>query len=415
MRTIIINYLDMSNLGGIEKCIFKLAIYANNHDIRFIWMHEKTLNIAKSFKSVLLGPKVERISVWSRDIHWFKHEKIQFHEGEKAIIVSFDPIGMARAEQFIIENPQVDIIPIYAIPDVTGNGYYLERFFNGYLYSLIKKRLNNIFVKWENAGQLRFFAKSQITALERNYNIKISNGVDKVIKPVEAPPKLDLILLEKRVLRNPFSIITVSRFDFPYKGYILGLVRAYGRLKKKYDNIKLDIIGYGLGERELREVINQLPEEVKSGITLHGEVSPIQINKYFEKASLNIGVSGAVFDGAKNGVLSIIARNWYQEECEVYGFLSKENRHMTTASSEGTIVDSLIEDVINMSDDEYKKLCLESYNVCNNDADPLYLWHTDAKSGNQSFSKLDLLFMKLLSYLSKIVARIPHFSKLKND
>lgn len=411
MRTIIINYLDMSNLGGIEKYIFNLAVFAGKNGIRFIWFHEQPLQIAESFRNVMLGDSIERIRVWSRDYHWFKHDKVEWSKGEQAIIVSFSPLGMARAMEFVVENNDIDIIPIYAVPDVTGEGYFLERFFGGKLFFKVKERLTRIFEKWEASGQVRFFALTQANALEENYEIQISDKNSKILKPIEQRPQLNMELLEQRAKVACCNIITVSRFDFPHKGYLLGLVRAFGRIHEKYENMTLSIIGYGDGENLLRQVIDELPGNIKKDIHLLGEVSPAEITPFFEKATLNVGVSGAVFDGAKNGVLTLLARNWYTEECEVYGFLNKENRHMTTASSKGDLIDEYVERIFNMDETEYKKLVMDGYDMCNADADPLYLWHTEAQSGLSLMNKSDIRFLRNLSYLTKISARIQRDQK----
>ena len=94
-------------------------------------------------------------------------------------------------------------------------------------------------------------------------------------------------------------------------------------------------------------------------------------------------------------------------ECEVYGYFSC-NREMTTASTEGQIVDALIEEVIEMNSDQYEKLCRDSYATCaaEGEADPLYLWNTRSDCEQLTASREEVRFLRFLSYVNKIEARL---------
>lgn len=109
-------------------------------------------------------------------------------------------------------------------------------------------------------------------------------------------------------------------------------------------------------------------------IKLLGEASPDEISNYMKEAHLNISVAGAVGDGARNGVLSIPARNYCIGECEVYGYLP-DSRLKSTSLEKGILVDDFIEEVILMSNEEYIQKCIDSYNTyALNDVDPLYVF-----------------------------------------
>ena len=112
----------------------------------------------------------------------------------------------------------------------------------------------------------------------------------------------------KKAKRECFNIVSISRFDFPHKGYLLGLIRAYGRLKEKYPQVALCIIGYGPGKPLVEKEIKRLNKKAQQDLSLLGEVDSADFPKVLKEMHLNISVAGSVGVGARNGVLSIPAR-----------------------------------------------------------------------------------------------------------
>ena len=61
-------------------------------------------------------------------------------------------------------------------------------------------------------------------------------------------------------------IMTAARADFPYKGYMLGLIDDFVILKKDFPHIKLQIISAGDDIDELKTKIRQTSEDVRKDI-----------------------------------------------------------------------------------------------------------------------------------------------------
>lgn len=123
---------------------------------------------------------------------------------------------------------------------------------------------------------------------------------------------------------------------------------------------------------------------------------------YIKHAHLNISVAGGVAVGAVSGIMSIPARNYCDGECEVYGYLP-EYLEYSVATSPGNLVDTYIERAITMSDYEYKKACIESYESVYNshEVDPNYLFEF-SKSVNRYLVPLKtLLFLVVIDYIKK--------------
>lgn len=399
----------MINVGGIENYIYELSTYLTENSGRVIWLCYEKPEIADSFKPLMLSNKIERVPIKGTGIRWFSYEKFKVDSDEQVLILSFNPLNMAIAEKICKDygNPK-NITPLYLVANTTGNTYFLERNF-GICKRYVFERMKQILLRWEKEGLIRFFAPLHINYLQNNYAITISNSDDKILRNVYGFPPFNASIAERRFEKKDFTIITVGRFDFPHKAYILGLVKSFGRLKSKYPQLKLTIIGYGPDKPVLINAISNLPKEFQQDVTLVGEVAPYKLKDYYDESSLNISVAGAVGQGAKHGLLSIPARNFCESECEVYGFLP-ESKDMTTSLKPGEIVDPFIEYVINMSKEEYVKYSYDSYLAIKNrdvdSVDPLYLFKSLTLVENPIHSQADICFLKRLSYIIRIINRI---------
>lgn len=99
-----------------------------------------------------------------------------------------------------------------------------------------------------------------------------------------------------------FNILSIARADFPFKGYLLGLVDF---MKKTDSKTYLKIVTYGKDEMILRNKINCLPKEVKKRISLFGKVEYDELNKFYNETNLYIGMGSTIIDAAMLGIISI--------------------------------------------------------------------------------------------------------------
>lgn len=401
-RTFIVNYPIMISIGGIEKYLYYLMKYMLNHGVRVIWMQNIRFQTGKMYDDVIKDPRLEIVKVNSNLLFWFKHEKLNLSKDEEIVIFSCTTMAKLKADTIVRRFSDLNIKSIYGIPDTKGDAYYLEAIFCNPLKFIVYRCMRTVFEEWENNNHLCFYARKQIDALENNYHVHISNKDTKLLKYVEPLPLLNYDELEKRIKRCNFTIITIGRFDFPHKQYILGLIRAYGRLKEKYPQIRLDIVGDGPHRFKVIQEIEKLNSNIQKDIKLLGSVSPEVLPACIKHAHLNISVAGGVSVGAINGIMSIPARNYCEEECEVYGYLP-EYLDYSVSTSPGNLVDTYIERVINMSDFEYKKACIESYESVYNsrEVDPNYLFGFSKCTKRYLVPLRTLLFLIVIDYIKK--------------
>lgn len=364
------------NTGGVENISFSLMRYSVKQGYRVIWLHKTPMIIADGFKEFVYK-NVEMIPSRRCITGKWKHGEITFSENEQVTAISFTPFDMDNALKLCDEFPNITINPIYIVANTKGRYYFIEEYYYGFIRKKLYTPVQKLMKNWVDMDAVRFCAELQITSFENHYGLHVKDRDDKLIKEIDAPLNLDMHLLKKRAQREIFNIVSISRFDFPHKNYLLGLIKAYGKIKAQYPNLFLHIIGYGTGKELVDATINKLSADAQKGVILHGEVSKDNLPQILKDMHLNVSVAGSVGVGAVNGVLSIPARNFCEDACEVYGLLP-EAANMTTSTEKGKAIIPFIEQVLHMSEDEYIKRCVDSYCFYANKAiDPDYIFRQE--------------------------------------
>ena len=405
-KTLIINYQGMQ-VGGIEVTFAKLFKYALQKEYRMIWLTTPNCESQSDFKDVTDNPKVEKVYV-KKGFHWFPHEKIKFSKEEEVVMISCEPLDFARGESISEYARSVKSFNHYLLlPHFTGSAYYPERFFNS---KGSQKRwwkvMREFALSLEENDCIRGFSLKHLDSYEANYELVIKNKDDKRIARVDTAYSIDIADLQKRAQarKSTFKIVACSRFDFPHKGFLLGLIDEYAELKKEYSHLELIIVGYGEGESRLKEKISKLPEEISKGITMTGVLSPEKLIECYKTGHLNVGLGGAMTTGALCGLPSLLVRH-YTEDCETYGFANEiEGSFLKTEP--GFDIKDHIKKVLSASDDEYVKMCLSDYKKIEamNKNEPDYFFNQTRQNKWPVLSKKmisKLKWLNLISYFKK--------------
>lgn len=378
MKTLVINKNHL-NSGGIENNIHFLVKYAISNHYRVIWLASKSYIIFHGFKDII--DYIEIISTNKQAILFSKiQHSLSFSEDEDVTILSFTPFEHDFALYIKEQNPLINIKPLYILSNTKGYSYFIEEYFKWPLNRYVKRKMATIHREWEERDEIRYFTQQQRKALEVTYDINITDPKRKQIPPIISMPPLNENDLLKRAERKVFNIISITRFVFPHKQYLLGLVDAFAQLKPNYNNLNLYIIGYGVGESQLREKINSLPDNINKDIHLLGQKTNVEIDEIMINMHLNISVAGSVRCGARNGVVSLPARNFCEQECEVYGYLPSSLPKLT-ATEKGIPAIPFMEELIQMSAEDYITVCRNSYNAfASLEAHPEYFFEQKGNS-----------------------------------
>lgn len=371
MNVLIINHPTLE-IGGIENYCHQCIKDALRRKYRVIWIHYDPIVIDDIYKDVL--DDIEKVAVPK---HFHRNRtlsKLRFSAEDHITIVSFIPLNHFFALKIKKRFEQFDVTALYIVANTKGKAYYNEENYFRPLKGILFSVLKSIHCQWIENNYIRFFTGLQLDAFIRHYGIDVKNKAELISVPFAPYDPIDENNLLNRSERKVFNLVTVSRFDFPHKQYLLGLIDDYAELKEKYPQLKLTIIGYGNDEHIVTDKIESLPETAKRDVYCAGKCSTEKIDEIMKAMHLNISVAGSVACGARNGVLSIPARNFCGEKCEVYGFLP-QSFNMETSIEPGERAIGYIEKVINMENNEFIAKSKASYEAYNNrDFNPNWLY-----------------------------------------
>ena len=130
------------------------------------------------------------------------------------------------------------------------------------------------------------------------------------------PVKLNDSVYSKE--NRPFIVLTVCRFDFPFKGYVLGLIKDYAKFASSKESTELWIVGSGDGYSEVEHLIEKYKDQ-NIKIKLFGQVEYSKLQELYKQASLYVGMGTTVLEAVSEKKLAVVA-SAYQIENYSSGF-----------------------------------------------------------------------------------------------
>lgn len=272
---------------------------------------------------------------------------------------------------------------------------------NSKIKSLLKKPIFNAY-------------KNLFIKMNDNNSLYIMNEVD----TVESEKYLDVVLSRKpEIIRLPMickersnfetiiddgyksqMILTASRAEYPYKGYIFGLLDSFAELKKQYPDLKLTIVSGGGDLEQLNEKIKSLDDEIRNSLYVHKWMPYDSLLKLAERCKLFVGMGTSVLDMALCYKPSIAVKfNTY--ECIGDSLVSEKPEYITTDDECTGQAIYLIKKVLEMSEEEYREESIKSFNAVKRvyDIDHCMNSFIEAKTHNREsiLSAKDYFFFSL--------------------
>ncbi len=232
--------------------------------------------------------------------------------------------------------------------------------YNNSIKYIIKKFYGNIILKLNNNKCIVYMDKEQYKADRLYYSI--NNKCKETIVyylPMQLK-KYNILIINTKIKLNVFNILSIARADFPFKGYLIGLIDDFSILSNKYDNITLTIISFGKNEKDIIAKINSLPYQIKSKVKYIGQTSYDDLPKYFSISHLYIGMGTTLLDAVNEGVPSIVVQP-YTYENRSSGFFHMQPERLAAYEDKSVPAIKYIESVINMDKTEYSNLCRTEY------------------------------------------------------
>lgn len=355
-------------VGGIEVYLDRLVKWLKEGGYRIIFLKLYGTVICDDFKPDFLDGYV---TVREIDIHrwgWHKGLSGLFHVDEEIIAYAFDLYQYAMLEKIKMHYHLCHMNTFYWIPHFEE--VFPEKKIPRVLGKMAKRYIGRTIQTMDRNRNIIYVNESHMKAFEKRYGYKSIYGKEMLVKSLRStPPAFDEEKARERSIRKPFCILSVGRFVFPHKAYLLGLIDSFCALKSETPDLKLIIIGYGRDEAAVRKKVSELPEEIRADIELAGEVAPSRLATYFAQASVHVGVAGAIMDSAYSGLISIPVRH-YSYQCEGYGyFTDMAQRERLVSDMPGEPIEMFLRELIHMDADAYVDLCRQTQRCFENNED----------------------------------------------
>lgn len=390
-KTLIVNYFGMG-AGGIEKYIASLMRYAASNGHRVIWFTSKGNPEHAVQTGIADNPNIEKVFFAdSRRKFFRKPPELNLNEAEEVVMISFTPEDYVWAEQFRYKYKCKTFYHHLILMNFFGWLTYPEDEFNLNLLSKQRAKFSNIIAhKLDNNDNIRAFAEIQLANFKERYDLRYNVSSDKLLKSisVNSPLSEEELLSKAKARKDEFVIVACSRFAFPHKGFLIGLLGVFSEIKKKYHKTKLVIIGDG--ERDyFNSFYDKLDDEIKTSIELKGFLEYNEMLEVYKQCHLCVAVAGALSAAASIALPALVARH-DTLECETYGFY--QDAESTLKSDPGFSIIPYIEKTINCTDEEYVLLgekARERY-IQLIEVEPDYIINEINKSSSPSVSKRDM-------------------------
>lgn len=346
--------------GGVETYIYRMSkwLISNEYDV-ILMLPEKCSEIDEKLleDTRKLGVKILfNLPVPNNHNYGMPtfNIKLNLPEKTKVYIISTTIADLYIAEALMYSNQNINFINIaymlhpeaFVYKDDKSN-FFNKIFFNRE-YKKIKTKLikNNILYFLSEEHKKTFVHttyKKQIDGRILRLGININDlNKEKILHHYNKREKI---------------LLTVSRFDFPFKNYLKGLVKSLAVIDNQ--NIRMKIIGWGKDEKELVKTIKKLPSSLQQRISIIGGVSYSELCDYLNDSYIYIGEGTSVLDAINNNVVSIVV-NEYDDECKTDGFFS-DNYNVTTTSCTKYKIDYLLNKVLSFSEEEYVEQFMKDY------------------------------------------------------
>ncbi|WP_025145041.1 glycosyltransferase [Pedobacter jeongneungensis] len=404
-RTIIF-YCDNFGMGGTETLILRLMKWFSEQHCRTILLTQNMIT-----NSAIIS------DIKNIDFEYFLYEKAK----SNFFNISGDMLSFKDAENPLIIT---QFFPEYfkAFLLLTKGKYHINFTHTIYIVhphsTYLASRKILFLGRWMVKMMLKnktliFMDEVCVKTFTSFYLLKESNTNYKILRlPIFIDKDYSTLTSAKN---DVFNILTIARFEFPFKGYVIGLIKSFHKLRIDNKNISLTIIGYGDGRDEVNLEVNKLGETYSDSIHVLDQVPYSEINSYIEKCDVYVGMGTTILDAANKNkiVISAVA---YQMSNYSSGFFHNNFRsigEIFDANSHLLTFDVLIQDVINSSPSEFllmannsKDVLIENYNI---DEIATQL----ASYSNPISNKLQFRVNWVMSYLTLIITWMTNKFKFK--
>lgn len=146
------------------------------------------------------------------------------------------------------------------------------------------------------------------------------------------------------------SILTVTRADFPFKGYIKGLLEIFSNLKRKNEDLKLTIITSGYHVDHIKKWAGDMKD-----VLIIDSIAYDKLHNYYKNANLYIGMGTTILEASINGSISIPVLP-YTYDCKADCLFAEKPKWLVSQADNNSNALSLIDKVLMLNANQRKEI-----------------------------------------------------------
>lgn len=287
-------------LGGAESYFFRMSDWCYKNNYPFYVITGKNSVIAPEWKQKIYS---NNISIICSDFIYYDNKNI-FNTFNKIICITATIFDYLRAFLFLYKNKLNGNLWLYILHPFAS--IYSKNWFRNFIIKklILSKIKNNIIFMDEETKKFAINTYPNIN-FNNNNIIRLGFSIN------------NEVTIESRAKER--IILSIQRLEFPFKGYILGLITDFEKLCNKYNDIFLQIIGDGDGYNELINKIKELPINIQKRIRYIRSVNYVKLSDYIKDSFCVVGMGTCLLDAAVCGKPSICAVAYQKENfCSGY-------------------------------------------------------------------------------------------------
>lgn len=282
-------------VGGCEFLIYKLSKYAIKvGDIPIVLCKTIDTEMRKKFDQSNI--KIEKIDQW--DYPDFEEKT------ERGVIITFLPSDYFRYFNLFSGYSVLLYTVHYKALEISTKNKFIKKLYKFYLKPILKKAILH--------NRIVCMDEQTVNYTNDYYDWK------KKLKPRIVRIPIDIVQQDEKIIDSRYykknrNILTIARAEFPFKGYLIGLIKEFVLLFNEYHNLTLTIISYGSDIEILKNELKGIPRDIRNNIELLGKTDYSKLDDYFNNCYLYIGMGTTVLDASQRYIPSITVKAYTYE------------------------------------------------------------------------------------------------------
>ncbi|MEG1151061.1 MAG: hypothetical protein RSC93_08390 [Erysipelotrichaceae bacterium] len=319
-------------MGGTETLIVRIYSWLVKQNYEVIVVSKV---IYDSFKSVL---KKNNVKIQLSDFRYW---------GIQSIIKDADAVIVFRLDDYFLTCDRCKTV-LYNVHELT---LIRGQNINKYIGHLVKKIYRILIKQLDINNSLIFMDNHILEVTEKYYKMKMCPNV------IKLPMMINKEFSSKKRIDKVRNILTIARSEFPFKGYLLGLINYFNDIGFENKNINLTIITSGEDSERLFKLKNGNPR-----ITILKDVMYNDLNKYFDNTDFYIGVGSSLLDASNRGVPSLVVGS-YTYECVSIGLFCDNINNLGYLNDDFKPISIYMDNLKRLDAENYYKLSIKTFEL----------------------------------------------------